>query len=90
VKIRLIEYLAVLSIGAAIILPFVRKEAIRNHLPEILAGLSTLIVVLLIFHQRLVNGFWFRWYDSWHHEAVEACFVALAIGMLLGKYLGRR
>jgi hypothetical protein len=61
----------------------------KKFIPEILAGLSVLIVILLLFHQRLVHGFWFRWYDSWHHESVEACFVALAVGLLLGKYLGK-
>jgi len=89
VKISLIEFLAGLAIGVVIVLAFARRAVIRSHLPEILAVLSVFIAVLLLFHQRLDNGFWFRWLDFWHHEAVEACFVSLAIGLVLGKYLGR-
>lgn len=62
----------------------------KKHLPEILAGLAVLLAILLMSHQRLTHGFWFCWYGFWHHESVEACFIALAIGLLLGKYLGRR
>ncbi len=61
----------------------------KSRIPEILAGLSILIAILLVFHQQWTHGFWFHWKDSWHHESVEACFVAVAIGLLLGKYLGR-
>jgi hypothetical protein len=61
----------------------------KNRIPEILAGLSILSAIALVFHQKIVHGFWIILRDSWHHESVEACFVALAIGLLLGKYLGR-
>ena len=61
----------------------------KNRLPEILAGLAAVAIILLVIHQRLVNGYWFHPRGSWHHEAVEACFAALAVGLLLGKYLGR-
>ncbi len=89
-EIILIEFLAGLFIGVVIVLSLARRKSIRNRLPEIFAGLSILIAILLMFHQQLTNGFWFRWKDSWHHESVEACFVALAIGLLLGKFLARR
>jgi hypothetical protein len=61
----------------------------KNRLPEILAGLAVLVAIALPFHQKLTNYYWFNWHSAWHHEAVEACFVALAVGLLLGKYLGR-
>lgn len=89
-KISLLEFLAGLSIGIVIVLSFVRRKSIRNRLPEIFASLSTFIAILLLFHQQLDHGFWFRWEDFWHHEAVEVCLVTLAIGLLLGKFLARR
>ncbi len=61
----------------------------KSHIPEILAGLSILAAILLVFHQKLVHGYWLKLHSVWHHESVEACFVALAIGLLLGKYLGK-
>lgn len=63
---------------------------IKARLPEILAGLSVLAIISLMIHQKLVHGFWFHPRGSWHHEAVEGCFAALAIGLLLGNYLGRK
>jgi hypothetical protein len=33
---------------------------------------------------------WFQWDEFWHHEAVIACFVSVAVGLLLGKHLVRR
>jgi hypothetical protein len=59
----------------------------RKRLPEVLAGLSVLLAVMLLFHQKYVHHFWFSWHDFWHHESIEAIFVALAAGLLLGKYL---
>jgi hypothetical protein len=61
----------------------------KSRIPEILAGLSIVIAILLVFHQQWVHGFWFHWRDALQHESAEACFVALAIGLVLGKYLGR-
>jgi hypothetical protein len=61
----------------------------KSRIPEILAGLAVLIAILLPLHQKLINGYWFSWHSVWHHESVEAWFVAVAAGLLLGKYLGR-
>lgn len=61
----------------------------KNRLPEIFAGLSILIAILILINQKLTHHFWFKWPDFWHHESIEACFIAMAIGLLLGKYLGR-
>jgi TRAP-type C4-dicarboxylate transport system permease small subunit len=62
----------------------------KNRLPEIFAGLAILIAILLLLHQKLTHHYWINLDSAWHHESVEACFLALAIGLLLGKYLGKR
>ena len=87
---RYFVFLTVLPIFIAILLLFFKREAMKNRLPEILAVLLIFIAILLLFHQQSANGFWFRWFDFWHHEGVEVCFTTMAIGLLLGKYLGRR
>jgi hypothetical protein len=74
----------------AIVLPFVKRKAVKNRLPEILAGLAVFMVILILFHQKVAHGYWFKWADFWHHESIELYFVGLAIGMLFGKYLTRR
>jgi hypothetical protein len=61
----------------------------KNRLPEILAGLAIIAALLLPLHQKLTNHFWFNWSGFLHHESVGGSFVALAIGLLLGKYLGK-
>jgi hypothetical protein len=61
----------------------------KNRLPDILAGLSIIIAILLLFHQRLIHHYWFSRQAALHHESFEVFFLALAIGLLLGKYLGR-
>ena len=61
----------------------------KNRLPEIFAGLSILLAIWILINQKLTHHFWFKWADFWHHESIEGCFVALAIGLLLGKYFGR-
>jgi len=87
---RIIEILIILSILVAVLLTFIKREAIRNRIQEILAGISIFIAILLPFHQQLAHNFWFALQGFWNHEALEACFVVLAIGLLLGKYLGKR
>lgn len=62
----------------------------RDYLPEFFAGIAIAVAILLVFHQKIAHGFWFSFRGAWHHESVEACFIALAIGLLLGKYLGKR
>ncbi len=65
------------------------RGLMRNHLAEILAAIAIIIALLLPLHQKIANGFWFRWDDVWHHEAVEVCFLAFGVGLLLGKYLDK-
>ena len=62
----------------------------KNRLPEIIAGLAIIIALLLPLHQKLTNHFWFHWSGFLHHESVAGSLVALAIGLLLGKYLSKR
>jgi putative effector of murein hydrolase len=87
---RIIEILIILLILIAVLFIFIKRDTIRNHIHEILAGILILIAVLLPFHQQLAHNFWFHRQGFWNHEALEACSVTLAIGLLLGKYLGRR
>ena len=61
----------------------------KNRLPEILAGLCVAAAVGVLVHQKIAHHFWFSLKDLWHHESVEACLVALAVGLVLGKYLVR-
>jgi hypothetical protein len=75
--------------SAACSTSFSKGEEMKSRIPEVLAVLSIAIAILLVFHQQWEHGFWFQWYDFWHHEGVEAVFVSLAAGLLLGKYLGR-
>jgi hypothetical protein len=89
-KTRIFEFLAVLSICIAILLPLVSRKTMRNRIPEILAGLSIFIAILLLVHQQVTtNDPWFDWPEFWSHESLIACFVSLGVGSLLGKYLGR-
>jgi hypothetical protein len=68
---------------------FLAREPTINRLSEIFAGVAILVALLLLLHKKLIYDVWFNWHSSWHHESVEACFLALAMGLLLGKYLGR-
>jgi hypothetical protein len=88
-KIRLLELIALLSVFMSLILIIQQRLTKKNRIPEILAGLSVFLAILILIHQKLANNFWFSWPDFWHHEAVEACFVSAAVGLLVGKYLGR-
>ena len=88
---RYFVILAVLPIFIAILLLFVKREAMKNRLPEILAVLSIFIAIMLLFHQQYSNGFWFNWYDFWHHESVDSMFRfrrdRLVIGQISGEAL---
>ena len=88
--IRIIEVLAVLALIAAISVPFIKREAIRKHMLEIIAGLLVFVAFLLPFHQYFAHDFWFHKQGFWNHEALEACAITLAVGLLLGRYLGKR
>ena len=84
------EFLAFLLICIVILLPFVNRKAMKNRIPEILAGLSICIIIFLLVHQQVTtNDPWFDWPEFWSHESLIACFAAGAAGLLLGKYLGR-
>ncbi len=58
----------------------------KEHLAEIIAVIAVVIAVLLRFHQKIVHGFWFHMQGIWNHEAIEACLVVFAAGLLIGKY----
>ena len=88
-KTRLIEIVAILSLAAVVALPFLRIETIKSHLHEIIAGLLVFVAVLILFHQRIEHGFWYHLQGIWNHEALEACGIVLAVGLLLGKYLAK-
>lgn len=62
---------------------------LKAYLPEILAGLSLLVIIFLIIQRKILDGYWFRPYGSWHHETVEVCLLAFAIGLLVSSYLER-
>jgi protein-S-isoprenylcysteine O-methyltransferase Ste14 len=87
---HVIESLIILALLAAASMLFIKKEAIRKHRLEIIAGLLVFITVLLPFHQHFAHHFWFDIGDFWHHETIEGCCIALAVGLLLGKYLSKR
>ena len=60
----------------------------KNHAPEIVAGILLCLAVALLVHQQLIsNDVWFNWQQFWHHEPVIACCVIAAIALLAGKYL---
>jgi len=61
----------------------------KNRLPEILASLAIIIAVFLVLHQKFFHHYWFSRQNALHHESFEVGLVALAIGLLIGKYLGR-
>ena len=88
--VRILEALMVLALIAIALMPFIKKEAIRKHSLEIIAGLLVFVTVLLPFHQYFAHHFWFDIGDFWHHETIEGCCIALAVGLLLGKYLSKR
>jgi hypothetical protein len=88
--IRLLEILMVLALIAAVSMPFINRQYIRQHLFGIVTGLLVFIAVLLPFHQYFAHNFWFHQQGFWNHEALEACSLTLAVGLLLGKYLGKR
>jgi hypothetical protein len=88
---RTFVILTILPIFIAIVLLFIKRESIKNRIPEILAVLSIYTAFMLLIHQHLfTNDVWFNWQEFWHHESVIACFVSVAVGLILGKYLGRR
>jgi hypothetical protein len=61
-----------------------------NRIPEILAGILILLAVFLVIHQQLFSvDSWFNFQQLWHHETLIASFIFMAIGLILGKYLGR-
>jgi hypothetical protein len=60
----------------------------KNPWPEILAVLAVITAIGVLVHQKIAHHFWFSWPDFWHHETAEAGLVTLAIGLVLGKYLG--
>jgi hypothetical protein len=60
---------------------------VKKYLPEILAGLSILMTLLVIVQFRTIHGIWFDFHEAWHHESLEVCFLSFAAGLLLGKYL---
>ncbi len=62
----------------------------KSYLPEILAMVSIIIAVLGLIHQQLVsNDVWFHFHQLKNHETIISCLLALAIGLVAGKYLGK-
>jgi len=59
----------------------------KTHLTVIIAIIAVIIAALLPFHQKIIHGFWFHQQGIWNHEAIEACLVVFAVGLLLGKYV---
>jgi uncharacterized protein YneF (UPF0154 family) len=88
--VRIVEAVIVLALLAAALMPFIKRKAVQKHLFEIIAGLLIFVTVLLPFHQHFAHRFWFDIGDFWHHETIEACCLALAAGLLLGRYLSKR
>jgi uncharacterized protein YneF (UPF0154 family) len=88
--VRILEVIMVLALIAVIITPFINRRVVRKHMLKIMAGLLVFITFLLPFHQYFAHHFWFHQQGFWNHEALEACAITLAVGLFLGKYLGRR
>lgn len=60
----------------------------KSRLPDIIAGLSVLLAILLMLHQQIVHGFLFHWRAMWHHETVVVGLIVLALGFFFGTGLG--
>jgi hypothetical protein len=89
-KVLIIEIVVVVALIVAVVMVFVKSEAVSRHRHEIIAGLLVFAAALLPFHQRLIHDFWFHRQGFWNHEALEACAIALAAGLLIGKYMEKR
>ena len=61
----------------------------KKRLPEILAGLSVLVIIFLIVQRKMLDGYWFNPVGSWHHESVEAFLLSFAFGVVTSRYLDR-
>jgi hypothetical protein len=59
----------------------------KNRLPDIIAGLSIVLAILVMFHQQLTNGYFFQWRALVHYETVVVGLVVLAFGIFLGTGL---
>jgi len=88
--VHLIEALAVIALIAVVSMPFIKREPVQKHLFGIITGLLVFIAILMPLHQHFAHNFWFHQQGFWNHEALAACSITLAIGLLLGKYLGKR
>ena len=80
-----------LSFAAGLLLgKYLTPEKTNNRRVELIAGLTVLCALLLPVHQKLSNGYWFAYTSVVARMSVEAYFLSLAAGLLIGKRLGKR
>jgi hypothetical protein len=86
---QLVGVLLVMVLITGVIFAVINNPRFSKNIHVILAVISGIAIILLIFHQKAAHGFFLTFRDFFHHETAELGLATFAIGLLLGKYYAK-